>query len=243
MEIPEESKQQVLEGLGELDEKDRSFVTDYTLVRFLRARKGDVKKATQMLKHTLEWRKERNIGTFKQEDFEVYLKRGILYIGGVSEDKKPVLVMRKRKDQIKASEEEAYLNFVIFTLEKAQSMIPNGIGDWVQLLDMNGYSRANAPPLKISLHVIQTLGNHYPEWMNKVYIIDAPLIFWVLYTAVYPFVDPVTRAKVAFVYTKDYDETGARLDGKADPTGFSNFYKFWANSYNHSEYIKLLDSL
>jgi hypothetical protein len=97
--------------------------------------------------------------------------------------------------------------------------------------------------------VLQLVANNYPERMNKVFIMDAPTIFWVLYKvgffgvlgagcngwlefrvvdshhaaaaphihtltplethippqkkAVSPFLDPVTKNKIEFVYTKD----------------------------------------
>ena len=40
---------------------------------------------------------------------------------------------------------------------------------------------------------------HYPERLGTFYLIDAPSIFNVLYSALMPFIDPATRSKIRLI--------------------------------------------
>jgi hypothetical protein len=82
------------------------------------------------------------------------------------------------------------------------------------------------------------------ERLKKVVIVDAPSVFGLLHAAVWPFVDPVTRSKVHFVYTKMHDvATGLKLSGAADPAGFSDLWQFYVKPYSKDRYLDLLTAL
>jgi CRAL/TRIO domain len=56
-----------------------------------------------------------------------------------------------------------------------------------------------ALPLQIEcLHLVQA---HYPERMGRAVVGHAPAMFWLMWKAITPFIDPVTKAKVAFCTT------------------------------------------
>lgn len=43
---------------------------------------------------------------------------------------------------------------------------------------------------------------------------------YLCFQAVYPLLDPVTKSKVIFTNSKDYDSKGKRADGQPDTSGF-----------------------
>ena len=68
-ELVEQMKMELQEIYGdEIDDVLRMVAlagrVEETLQRFLMARQWDVKKATKMLQHTIEWRQDQSIGTY-----------------------------------------------------------------------------------------------------------------------------------------------------------------------------------
>lgn len=78
--------------------------------------------------------------------------------------------------------------------------VKNPDGKICVLVDMAnvGYSNLDAAVLRVSFAV---LANYYPERLHAVWFYDAPTIFWGTWKLVTPFLDPVTRQKVHFVYS------------------------------------------
>jgi hypothetical protein len=56
-------------------------------------------------------------------------------------------------------------------------MRPIGVGKFAWLLDFHGYTMANAPPLKVSLHCNSILANHYPERLGLACCFHSPMLF------------------------------------------------------------------
>ncbi|KAJ9509416.1 hypothetical protein QJQ45_001876 [Haematococcus lacustris] len=76
------------------------------------------------------------------------------------------------------------------------------------LLDFQGYTLANAPPIRVSLTCNSILQNHYPERLGQAICYHAPTLFSMTWKAVRPFVDVVTQQKIFFV---DKGATGEEL--------------------------------
>eukprot|EP00879_Flechtneria_rotunda_P000564 GHRR01000670.1.p1 GENE.GHRR01000670.1~~GHRR01000670.1.p1 ORF type:complete len:300 (+),score=95.78 GHRR01000670.1:132-1031(+) len=184
---------------------DEEFCDEACLQRYLRARNGDVTKAAAMLKATLEWRKEQKVDDMKLEEFANmrYMREGWVYVDGNDADGRSVVMFRKRKDKLPLSESDQYLRFMTFVIETAVKNMKNGQEQWIWILDLAAYSPTNAPPLSITLSVLQLLANHYPERLYKAYVVNAPSIFQLAWKVLYPFVDHVTRSKAEFINTRD----------------------------------------
>ncbi|KAJ9509641.1 hypothetical protein QJQ45_011363 [Haematococcus lacustris] len=83
-----------------------------------------------------------------------------------------------------------------------------GVGKMCWLLDFQGYTLANAPPIRVSLTCNSILQNHYPERLGQAICYHAPTLFSMTWKAVRPFVDVVTQQKILFV---DKGATGEEL--------------------------------
>ena len=68
---------------------------------------------------------------------------------------------------------------------------------WNIVIDFNGYAKNT--PLKTSKAVLSTMQDHYPERLNKAFLVDAPWLFLGAFKLISPFIDPVTRKKIVFV--------------------------------------------
>lgn len=78
---------------------------------------------------------------------------------------------------------------------------PDGKMAW--LVDFVGYTRANSPPIKVSLQTMHILQNHYPERLGRAVSFQPPFIFEITWKAVSPFIDPVTKKKLVFINSKE----------------------------------------
>jgi hypothetical protein len=75
----------------------------------------------------------------------------------------------------------------------------------------------------------------------NVFVVDAPTIFWILWNALWPFIDPITRAKVHFVNSTKFDQTtGAPLNGFEDKGKFAAVWDMYLQPYNESRYRDLI---
>jgi hypothetical protein len=83
------------------------------------------------------------------------------------------------------------------------------------LIDYDGFSLLNAPPLKTSMGVLNILQKHYPERLFRGYIMRPPWIFSAFWNAIYPFIDPVTKSKVVMLGF-DIDEIRNALEKDID---------------------------
>lgn len=82
------------------------------------------------------------------------------------------------------------------------------------------------------------------ERLQNLVIVDAPTVFWLLFNAICPFIDPVTRNKVHFAYSKKFDpENGKLLSGGVDPSGLSDVWEQYKTPYCQQKYRDFLKDL
>eukprot|EP01026_Neomeris_dumetosa_P029495 TRINITY_DN2390_c0_g2_i1.p1 TRINITY_DN2390_c0_g2~~TRINITY_DN2390_c0_g2_i1.p1 ORF type:complete len:315 (-),score=33.94 TRINITY_DN2390_c0_g2_i1:307-1182(-) len=225
----------------ELSVEENHFCDDNCLKRYLRSRSNDVNKALIKLVGSLNWRKDFGVTALKPDTFEEDFQKGFIYVWNKTVDNRSVLVVRKRKDRIGPDEAPHYLQYLVFSLETAVKMLPPDVEKIVIILDMNGYSRENSPALSVTLETLRIFSGHYPERAYKVYIVDAPTIFSILYTAVYPFIDPVTKAKINFVYSEKY--LAGEVQEEQDKKGFLKYFDVYKTPYNYEWYRELISKL
>lgn len=181
----------------------------------------DVLKAAAMLQGTLEWRKQHGVDNLDRSEFvdTPFMKEGWVYVDGNDAQGRSVVMFRKRKDKFPMHLEQTYLRYMMFVIETAIKNMKDGQEQWVWVLDLAAYSPSNAPHMSVTLGVIQMLANHYPERLHKAYICNAPSIFSLAYKVISPFVDPVSKSKVEFVSTSDYEASKAGKTGKDSSWG------------------------
>jgi len=182
---------------------DANFELDESCCsRYLRARGLDHAKAKKMLQATITWRKDFGVERLVEDHFETLeheCATGKFFISPfLDNDGRPIVVMRNRLENSK-SHEGNVLNLV-YQLERASAATrAAGVEKWAIIIDMDGYSMSNAPPLKTSRATLSIMQDHYPERMHRCFMLDAPWLFSGMWSALSPFIDPVTRDKICFV--------------------------------------------
>lgn len=179
------------------------WCTDSTLVRYLQARDWSVSQAEKQLKGTLEWRRTYRPENITWQEIEPEAVTGKSFRLGVKDrEGRAVLVLRPRNENTKSAERQ--LKFFVYNLEAAcRAADEAGVGKMTWLIDFEGYSLRNAPPISVALKTLNVLQNHYPERLGLAVCYHPPRLFSLTWKATKPFIDPVTHKKIVFVDTNN----------------------------------------
>ena len=219
-------------------------------------------KAKALLLNTLEWRGKMKLHgshPFATSEFPNEIKSGKMYIAGNDTQGRSVMITRKKSDGFDGDHEQ-YMRHLAFVLDTACRAMKNNQESWVWIMDMRGYSRANSPPLNVSLATLRVLADCYPERLHRVLMVDAPSVFSFLWSALSFALDPVTRHKVVFLSSSEWRKKveasrGAGLLGPGGGIGkegeakgevldsYEEYLGFYDKTYNMEEYMKLLASV
>ena len=140
-------------------------LNDSTFLRYLRARNGDNEKALQLLNGTIKWRKE--FGLDKMNDWADIIKTenasGKCYSRGIDKEGHVIVYMKPRLENSKSH--DSNLKHLVYHLERAISIMENndqGVEKMILIIDFEGYSLLNAPPMKTSMATLHILQDYYP---------------------------------------------------------------------------------
>jgi hypothetical protein len=195
-------------------------LNDSCFLRYLRARKFDLDKAKNLLQETLNWRRDFGVEEiFSSSWINTVAKEnetGKTYVRGVDADGHALVYMRPKNEN--TYEHDGNLKHLVYNLERACSVMRNREIDehnasaekMCLLIDYDGYSLLNAPPIKTARATLNILQNHYPERLFRAYCIRPPWIFSTFWTMISPFIDPVTKAKIVMLHGSPED-IAARL--------------------------------
>lgn len=148
-----------------------------------------------MLCATIAWRNEFKPESIAAADVLMQGCTGKVYVHGVDREGRPIIVMRPGYENMPGHPDN--MRNLVFTLERACA--ESGDSKFCVLLDFSHYSIAKFPSLATSKATLSVLQDHYPERLGMAVIVNPPQLFSALYSAISPFVDPVTRAKIMFV--------------------------------------------
>lgn len=182
---------------------DSNFIIDDACcARYLRARSLNVSKAQKMLAETLAWRRETKPTELPFSLVKSEMNGKTFLSPHVDLDGRSILVMRNRLEQ--THDYEGNVAHLIFHLERAVKK--SKCEKWNLIIDFDGYSMKNAPPIKTSKTTLHIMQAHYPERLHKAFLIQPPWLFHVAFKALSPFIDPITRDKIVFVRGSKQDQ-------------------------------------
>ncbi|CAL1534398.1 unnamed protein product [Lymnaea stagnalis] len=207
-----------------VEELLKSHHDDYYLLRWLRARNFDLKKAEAMLRNHIKWREQNNVDTILQ-DFEIPEVMKRYYTGGLfGQDKDGALVwidpngyidmkgilMSMRKQEVIKSKiwllEEIYRLFELKSKEQGRR-----VDQIIIIFDLENFGMKHLwkPGVDIFTEIVAIFEDHYPETLKKTfffYFFSAPKIFPLAYNLLRPFLSEETHRKVT-VCGSNYKET------------------------------------
>jgi hypothetical protein len=178
-------------------------IDDWGVIRFMKARPKGVDKAVKMLNAHVEWklatrpRMVRCTGCVADKDCHCQqfcgwdsLHRPVIYSA-----------FKWAKDEVRTMAPEA-VEHNIECFRHCVNMMPDGVEQWVNVVDFLTYSHWTDGRSPVAKAVIDVMEANYPERLGVQYLVDPPTTFFVLWKMISPFIDDRTKAKVKMVYTE-----------------------------------------
>lgn len=174
---------------------------DVQLLRFLRAREFNIKKAMKMVEDDVDWRREiagKKISIASFPSVIKFVENRLVRLGGKDKDGRPFLILRSGEmfpRQVKDVME--VVNFFIFYVENIKKYVDScGFTEFTAIGDMSGWSLSENFSLPISQIMAQMLQDHYPECLRYAFVINNPWAFSAAWSLISPFLEERVKAKV-----------------------------------------------
>eukprot|EP01063_Lacrimia_lanifica_P037647 TRINITY_DN779_c0_g1_i12.p1 TRINITY_DN779_c0_g1~~TRINITY_DN779_c0_g1_i12.p1 ORF type:complete len:275 (+),score=112.61 TRINITY_DN779_c0_g1_i12:55-879(+) len=189
-----------------LNSKQKLWLTDECLCRYLRARKYDVLLAKNMIAETLDFRSDKKPHRIKWQAVEKFGSHLSNYFHMTDKVGHPVCYLRFARDPPKEFNADERVQFVTFAIEEGIRIIELNkekyphIEKMIYIIDLSEFSlSAPGADLGVSKQWAELLSKMYPERMYRAYLMNYPGIFHTFWTACSLFMDPVQKDKVRWV--------------------------------------------
>ncbi|KAJ2159891.1 hypothetical protein GGF46_002673 [Coemansia sp. RSA 552] len=173
------------------------WLDDTQILLYVRANKGDKERTRARLRSTLEWHCTFRPHAITPETVRNECATGKQYVNGYDREGHPLVYMYSQRQNTKDA--QGHLRLIVFTMEQALRSMPSGVTKLTMVIDVSKYSMSQAVALSTAREFLRILEGHYPERLNKALVLSPPSYFVMFYRLVAPFIDPVTKAKIAFV--------------------------------------------
>jgi hypothetical protein len=178
--------------------------------RHIVAEKGNTKRALTKMRSTIAWRKDMRISCLRKcfvegdslgKAIEKELgDNGRMFVRGFDNEGRALFHIIPRHSNAKIYDEKAYIQSHVYNLERALACSEKlGAQSVIATVDFNGFATWQAPPIRLAKEAIAMMTNHYPERLHRVYLVDAPIAFRIIWAMLKPFIDPVTKKKFQFI--------------------------------------------
>lgn len=186
--------------------------TDIVLLKFLRARDFKVNEAFEMLRKTLQWRKELKIDSILNEDLGSSDLASAAYMSGVDREGHPIcynifgaLDNEDLYEKTFGTEEKRgqFLRWRFQLMEKGIQKLQFKAGGVNSLLQINDLKNSPGPSKKevrvATKEAVALLQDNYPEFVARNIFINVPFWYYAFHALLSPFLTQRTKSKFLVV--------------------------------------------
>ncbi|KAK6343101.1 hypothetical protein TWF718_008474 [Orbilia javanica] len=184
---------------------------DALVLRFLRARSWDVKKALVMMVSTLCWRRKFGVEGLLREGelaattdadrgFIHQFRIGKSYLHGFDREGRPVCIISPRLHQSSEQSPESIEKLTVYTMETTRLLCKEPNDTSCMVFDMTGFGFYNMDYTAVRF-IIDCLQSHYPQSLGVCLIHNAPWVFQGIWSVIKAWLDPAVAAKIQFTYS------------------------------------------
>jgi len=187
--------------------------SDWTLLRFLRARDYHTKRAASMFMNHLAWRETYGVDDILEKDFperEAILRLFPQGYHGCCKEGRPIYVQHLGSVDLQeltrvASEErvvqlfiQEYEKFLRVKLPAASLAAGHFVDQSFTILDVRGVGlgQVAGPNSRLIKKILSISQDNYPELMGRMFVINAPAVFKVIFSLFKPLIGARTQKKV-----------------------------------------------
>ena len=164
--------------------------------RYLRSTHGDVKHSKKRAIETLEWRRDYKPDIIPPDEVAPEAETGKHVLTGFDKESRPILYLRPGRENTKPSPRQ--IRYMVWTLERAIDLMAPGQETLTIIVDFHGAHFSSMPSLGTARHVANILQTHYVERLGRALVCHTPRFISAFFTALSPFLDPVTKDKIRF---------------------------------------------
>jgi len=199
----QENEQPILDEFREIMKGE--VEDERMLLRFLRARDMNVKKAEQMLRKSVDWRNSNDIDAVKKWQAPAAVTKDFkMYYCGEDAEKRPVYLMPigrwDGRKILQGHSKDEVCTYMYKTLEIIMDKCKeNGVLQFHAILDfteLSFWKVAHWDSLETAIRVIRDFESNYPESLFSAHLVNAPSVFWQAFKAIKPILAQCTMDKI-----------------------------------------------
>lgn len=160
-------------------------------------------------------------------------------ITGFDKDSRPIIYLRPGRENTKPSPRQ--IRYMVWSLERCigtwsiltTDLMQPGQESITIVVDFHGASLATMPSLHTARHVANILQAYYCERLGRAFVVHMPRFISAFFSALSPFLDPVTKDKIRFQDTNmtefiEPDQLDAQFHGGTYNYEFE-FPTYWSS--------------
>ncbi|KAF9099035.1 hypothetical protein BGX27_000670 [Mortierella sp. AM989] len=189
---------------------------DTLALRFLRARKWNVRNSMNMMLKAFKWRLDENIEELKEKNedelelkyrgFKKQMEMGKSYAHGTDKQGRVVVYINVRLHKPADQDQKVMEKYTVYMMEMSRMMIKYPIETACIVFDLSGFGLSNMD-YNFVKYMVQCFEAYYPESLGVLLVHKAPLVFWGIWKVIEPWLDPVVASKIRFTRSdKDLTE-------------------------------------
>jgi CRAL/TRIO domain len=187
----------------------KELYASYICQRYLLSKKGNVSLATQKVKKTLQFRKEQDIEALMRafdhptsdetaQHLHTQLREKKFHVQGYDNDGRATLYFVPRHTT--HFDKEWHLKEALYSIERAVACSTAKDATINAVVDFAGFSvMKHSPPMDIGREFLTTLRSHYAGQIHKIFLLDCPTSFHMVWSIFSPFIGTDTRSKIEFL--------------------------------------------
>lgn len=189
---------------------------DHYLLRFLRARKFDLNKTLLMFKNFIQWRNDIKIEDLKRFKYEELNQVKRFYPHGyfrTDREGRPIYIecagQIKFKEMMEVTNDDRFYKYFIQCYEHllhvkfpaCSKATGKRVSSTIYIMDLKGGAlKLIGGKVYDFIKAASKIGqDNYPEVLGKMFIVNAPLVFYGVWNMIKPWIDERTRNKISIL--------------------------------------------